>query len=30
MSYHTGQIVALTKQLRPDAKIEFYPQHAGE
>ncbi len=31
MSYHTGQIVALTKeQLGPAAAIEFYPQHRGE
>jgi len=31
MSYHTGQIVALTKQLQgPAAGIEFYPQHRGE
>jgi uncharacterized damage-inducible protein DinB len=31
MSYHTGQIVALTKQLQgPPANIDFYPQHRGE
>ena len=31
MSYHTGQIVAATKQLTgPDAAIEFYPQHRNE
>ena len=31
MSYHTGQIVAATKQmLGPAAGIEFYPQHRGE
>jgi uncharacterized damage-inducible protein DinB len=31
MSYHTGQIVAATKQLTgPAAGIEFYPQHKGE
>jgi uncharacterized damage-inducible protein DinB len=31
MSYHTGQIVAATKQLTgPEAGIEFYPQHRGE
>jgi uncharacterized damage-inducible protein DinB len=31
MSYHTGQIVATTKQLQgPPANIEFYPQHRGE
>jgi uncharacterized damage-inducible protein DinB len=31
MSYHTGQIVATTKQLLgPAARIEFYPQHRGE
>jgi uncharacterized damage-inducible protein DinB len=31
MAYHTGQIVAVTKQLLgPGAKIEFYPQHRGE
>jgi uncharacterized damage-inducible protein DinB len=31
MGYHTGQIVATTKQLLgPDADIEFYPQHRGE
>ena len=30
MSYHTGQIVQLAKQLRPEADIEFYPQHRGE
>ena len=28
MSYHTGQIVHMTKELRgPDAGIDFYPQH---
>ena len=31
MSYHTGQIVAATKQLTgPQAGIEFYPQHRNE
>lgn len=31
MSYHTGQIVAATKQLSgPEAGIEFYPQHRDE
>lgn len=31
MSYHTGQIVAATKQLQgPQANIDFYPQHRGE
>jgi uncharacterized damage-inducible protein DinB len=31
MSYHTGQIVATTKQLQgPPANIDFYPQHRGE
>ena len=31
MSYHTGQIVAATKQmLGPAAGIEFYPQHKSE
>ncbi len=30
MSYHTGQIVLLSKQLRPSAGIDFYPQHKGE
>jgi septum formation protein len=31
MSYHTGQIVAATKQLAGEATaIEFYPQHRGE
>ena len=31
MSYHTGQIVAATKQITgPGARIEFYPQHRGE
>jgi uncharacterized damage-inducible protein DinB len=31
MSYHTGQIVATTKQLTgPEAGIEFYPQHRSE
>jgi uncharacterized damage-inducible protein DinB len=29
--YHTGQIVAIAKQLLgPDSGIEFYPQHRGE
>ena len=31
MSYHTGQIVWITKQLTAGrATIEFYPQHRGE
>ncbi len=31
MSYHTGQIVLLAKQLLPPtAALEFYPQHRGE
>lgn len=31
MSYHTGQIVAATKQLGgKDAGIDFYPQHRNE
>jgi uncharacterized damage-inducible protein DinB len=31
MSYHTGQIVQLTKEmLGPAAGIDFYPQHKGE
>jgi uncharacterized damage-inducible protein DinB len=31
MSYHTGQIVSLTKQLLGEGRsIEFYPQHRGE
>lgn len=30
MSYHTGQIVWIVKQLRSDEPLEFYPQHAGE
>jgi uncharacterized damage-inducible protein DinB len=31
MSYHTGQIVLLTKQLIGDrTEIDFYPQHRGE
>lgn len=31
MSYHTGQIVSLTKLLRgPEAGIDFYPQHRHE
>ena len=31
MSYHTGQIVHVTKELLgPTAEIEFYPQHRGE
>jgi uncharacterized damage-inducible protein DinB len=30
-SYHVGQVVLLTKQLLgPQAKLDFYPQHAGE
>lgn len=29
MSYHTGQIVLLAKQLAPDAGIEFNPHLAG-
>jgi uncharacterized damage-inducible protein DinB len=30
-SYHTGQIVALSKQLLgPASGIDFYPQHRGE
>lgn len=30
-AYHTGQIVALAKQLLgPDSGIDFYPQHRGE
>jgi len=30
-SYHTGQIVALAKQLLgPGSGIDFYPQHRGE
>jgi uncharacterized damage-inducible protein DinB len=28
MSYHTGQIVLLAKQL--GARVDFYPQHKGE
>lgn len=28
MSYHTGQIVLLAKQL--GARLDFYPQHRGE
>ncbi len=28
MSYHTGQIVLLAKQL--GARLDFYPQHKGE
>jgi uncharacterized damage-inducible protein DinB len=31
MAYHTGQIIAATKELLgPAANIEFYPQHRGE
>jgi uncharacterized damage-inducible protein DinB len=31
MSYHTGQIVHITKELLgPAARIEFYPQHKHE
>jgi uncharacterized damage-inducible protein DinB len=31
MSYHTGQIVQLTKEvLGPEGGIDFYPQHKGE
>lgn len=30
MSYHTGQIVWIVKQLRSDDPLEFYPRHAGE
>ncbi len=31
MSYHTGQIVWIAKQLRgSDRPLEFYPQHRGE
>ena len=31
MSYHTGQIVLVTKQLVGDrVEIDFYPQHRGE
>jgi uncharacterized damage-inducible protein DinB len=31
MSYHTGQIVQLTKEmLGPAGGIDFYPQHKGE
>jgi uncharacterized damage-inducible protein DinB len=30
MSYHAGQIVQLAKQLRPEAGLDFYPQHRGE
>lgn len=31
MSYHTGQIVAATKQLTgPESGLEFYPQHRKE
>ncbi len=30
MSYHTGQILYISKQLRSDAGLEFYPQHRGE
>lgn len=30
MSYHTGQIVLIAKQLRPEASLDFYPQHRGE
>ena len=31
MSYHTGQIVLLAKQLLPpEVELEFYPQHRDE
>jgi uncharacterized damage-inducible protein DinB len=31
MSYHTGQIVQITKELLgPEGGIEFYPQHRGK
>jgi uncharacterized damage-inducible protein DinB len=31
MSYHTGQIVLLAKELLPPGvELEFYPQHRGE
>jgi uncharacterized damage-inducible protein DinB len=30
MAYHTGQIVQLAKQLRPETGLDFYPQHRGE
>jgi uncharacterized damage-inducible protein DinB len=31
MSYHTGQVVLLTKQLLGETvEIDFYPQHRGE
>ena len=30
MSYHTGQIVMLSKQLQPSAGLDFYPRHRGE
>jgi uncharacterized damage-inducible protein DinB len=31
MSYHTGQIVMLAKELLPaSVELEFYPQHRGE
>lgn len=31
LSYHTGQIVHVTKELLgPGAQIEFFPQHRGE
>ena len=31
MSYHTGQIVQMTKELRgPEAAIEFYPELRGQ
>ncbi len=30
MAYHTGQIVWIVKQLRPQRPLEFYPRHAGE
>lgn len=30
MSYHTGQIVWVTKSLAAQAAVDFYPQHAGE
>lgn len=30
MSYHTGQIVWVTKSLIAEPVVDFYPQHAGE
>ncbi|MDY7091929.1 MAG: DinB family protein [Acidobacteriota bacterium] len=30
MSYHTGQIVWVTKTLAAPSAVDFYPQHAGE